>query len=93
MMDAKTVIWTSPPKLYRIEDRKGRFEIAWITDETLAQLIPMYAPKGYTYTLLAVCMELDEEIVKFRKDKSRTPITQDDIADTMIDLYLVGKNK
>ena len=91
-MNTKSLTHTSAPKLYRVEHKIRRdFEIAWITDQALAELVPMN--RGlYSYTLLSTCEEL-EEIFKFRKDNSRTLITQDDIYDSLIDLHNIGKEK
>jgi hypothetical protein len=88
LMGANETDWVSAPKLYRIKDWRGKSEIAWVSDEVLAQLVPMYSPKGYSYELISVCDEL-EQIFKFRKDKSREPITQNDINDMLIDLHLL----
>ncbi len=90
MSDKKTVIWTSPPKLYRVENSYG-VELSWLTDEAIAYLTTRIR-EGESYTLISSCPELVESM-KFLKDSARPKITEEDMQDTKIDLYLVTRRE
>lgn len=86
----RTVTWTSPPKLYRVETSYG-VEISWLTDEALKYLTSK-ARKDESYTLISSCEELTESM-NFLKDLNRPQIVEEDISDTLIDLYQFGRTR